>query len=161
MEEIIQEIQGLKEQAGYRRSPQEVYETTFEKCRTLRSCPWKGGPMPWMFEGMTNNVKPMWAVLVGGRFGNTLGFVWDTTVSPNDISVQEITAVKCEVWNTWDISFGDTNGLIEKMRLLGTTTLREEEIAKAGSDLSFLKRLTLSKSTSERVWMSSHSFQVF
>ena len=146
MEEIQRELLRLKEQAAiYRRTPQGVYEVTLDKCNHIRApCSKSSYDQPWMFEGMTNNVKPMWAVVVGGGYTrHTFGFVWDTTVSPNDITVQEITSVKCEHWQIWGtldhLRAQREHGSLEGLRLLGTTTLWENEIEKAGFHFSFLQ----------------------
>lgn len=148
MENIIREVRCWKARSEkYQTIHQNIYETTFESCQILRVAPSKGS-MPWMFEGMANNVKPMWAVMVGDQvLGETLGFVWDTTVALNDISVHEITSVKCKRWSTWamlnsNFRMEDRKGPVERMRLLGTTRLWPEQVEKAGSDLPFLKMLT-------------------
>ena len=88
-----------------------------------------------MYVGMTNNVKPMWAVLLGEDWGKTFAFVWRTEVSQNKITPLEIRGVECLVWSTRDFnqpSFPSRDIRKERMHLLGSIKLHMGQIQETG-----------------------------
>ena len=104
MDDIIDELRTWKKE--YDSSSfcvNDIYEISVDSCEFETGWPTFKGPSAWMYEGMTNNTKPMWAISVGDEWGETLGFVWSTRVSQNDLTVQEIVGVNCELWRTDDI----------------------------------------------------------
>lgn len=64
-----------------------------DSCKGLSGAPCGLSQSKRMFEGMTNIVQSMWAVVLGDTIPDTFGFVWRTETSLEDITVQKITSV--------------------------------------------------------------------
>jgi hypothetical protein len=142
MEDIIDEIRTWKRKFDGKvvalDKTNEVYEIALDSCQIVTGMPCFSGPTPWTITGMTNNIKPMWAIIIDIHI---LAFVWKTETSPDDITIQEITGVECEEWRIYDIeglNNRDKRAVMMNKRanLLGITKWSTYQIKAAGFQLS-------------------------
>lgn len=129
MESVLDEIRSLSDAYLHELPLTEIYESALDSCRFRHSWPWFGCRTPWLFHGMTNHVLPLWVVVVGADWGDKVGFVWDTKTNQSDLTVQEITGVKCLFWKNRS---SKRNHGKERMNRLGSTKLSIYSIVEAG-----------------------------
>jgi hypothetical protein len=107
-----------------------IYESAVHPCQKPVCWPKMCSRSGWMFEGMANK-RRMWTILIGDKYGDCLGFVWTTQMSPTDIiPSRQITAVNCEQWQT--SGFKGKEEREQSMRMLGYTNLSMEQVKEAG-----------------------------
>jgi hypothetical protein len=106
-----------------------IYESAFHPCHDVFCWPQMFTQSGWMFEGMANN-RQMWTILIDGKRGDCLGFVWTTQMSPIDIPSRQITGVNCEEWQTRELRGKEERE--QSMKMLGYTNLSTEQVKEAG-----------------------------